>query len=114
MTLLNGKQIKAVVDEPVLIETLYNVKEIYSRIGPEFMIALDVALANGGSEAIAESFYSVMDAQKQRCHQSNPIMELGTKIDWLLPHVGNHTERLVEEILGKSPFTTIERFQVNR
>ena len=106
MTLLNGKQIKAVLDEPVLIETLYNVKEIYSRIGPEFMIALDVALANGGSEAIAESFYSVMDAQKQRCHRS--------KIDWLLPHVGNHTERLVEEIIGKSPFTTIERFQVNR
>lgn len=101
LTLLNGKQVKAVLDEPVLIETLYNVKEIYSRIGPEFMIALDVALATGGSEAIAESFYSVMDAQKQRCHQSNRIMELRAKIDWLLPHVGNHKERLVEGIAKK-------------
>ena len=114
LILLNGKQFKAILDEPVLIETLYNVKEIYSRIGPEFVIALDVALATGGSEAIAESFYSVMDAQKQRCHESNRIMELRAKIDWLLPHVGNHTEHLVEGIIGKSHFTNIERFQVNR
>ena len=99
--MLNGKQVKAFLDEPVLIETLYNVKEIYSRIGREFMIALDVALATGGSEAIVESFYSVMDVQKQRCHQSNPIMELRAKINWLLPHVGNHTERLVEGIANK-------------
>ena len=56
LTLLNGKQVKAILDELVLIETLYNVKEIYSTIGPEFMIALDVALATSGSEAIVESF----------------------------------------------------------
>ena len=60
LTLLNRKKVKAVFDKPVLIETLYDEKEVYSKIGPEFMIALDVDLATGGSEAVAESFYSVI------------------------------------------------------
>ena len=101
VTLLDGKEVTAFLDEPLLVETLYNVKEVYSRIGPEFMVALDIARSTGGSEAIAESFYSVMDTQRQRCHQSNRIMELRTKIEWLLPPVGNHSEQLIEGIAAK-------------
>ena len=101
LTLLNGKEVVAFLDEPLLVKTLFTVKEVYSKIGPEFMIALDVAIASGGSEAIAESFYAVMGTQKQRCHQSNDIMDLRTKIDWLLPYVGNQTDHLVEGIAKK-------------
>ncbi len=101
LTLLNGKEVVSFLDEPLLVKTLFTVKEVYSKIGPEFMIALDVAIASGGSEAIAESFYAVMGTQKQRCHQSNNIMDLRTKIDWLLPYVGNQTDPLVEGIAKK-------------
>ncbi|CAB3980634.1 Hypothetical predicted protein [Paramuricea clavata] len=56
LTLLNGKKIKAVLDESKLIEMLYTVESIYTKLGPEFMLSLDIAMASGGSEAIAESF----------------------------------------------------------
>lgn len=98
VTLLNGTKVKAVLDEPKLIETLYTVENIYTKLGPEFMLSLDIAIASGGSEAIAESFYAVMDTQPQQCHQSNKIMELRTKIDWLVPYIGNNTDNLVEGI----------------
>ncbi|CAB4012202.1 Hypothetical predicted protein, partial [Paramuricea clavata] len=55
-------------------------------------------MASGGSEAIAESFYAIMDMQQQRCYQSNKILELRTKLDWLLPHIGNNTDNLVEDV----------------
>ena len=101
LTLLDGKKVKAVLDEPMLIEKLYTVESIYTKLGPEFMLSLDVAIASGGSEAIAESFYAVMDTQRQRCHQSNKIMELRTKIDWLVPYIGNCTDNLIEGIAQK-------------
>ncbi len=65
------------------------------------MIALDVALASGSSEVLAESFYSVMSIQKQRSRQSNTMIELRTKIDWLLPYVGNCTENIEAGIAKK-------------
>ncbi len=101
LKLLNGKEVRAFLDEAQLVEALFTVQELYSRIGPECMIALDVALASGGSEAIAESFYSIMGIQKHRCHQSNQIIELRTKLDWLLPFVGNCTENVVGGIAKK-------------
>ncbi len=101
LTLLDGKKVKAVLDEPKLIETLYTTEKIYTKLGLEFMLSLDVAIASGGSEAIAESFYAMMDTQRQRCHQSNKIMELRTKIDWLLPCIGNNTDNLIEGIAKK-------------
>ncbi len=101
LTLLNGKKIKAALDESKLIEILYTVESIYIKLGPELMLSLDIAVASGGSEAIAESFYAIMDTQRQRCHQSNKILELRTKLDWLLPQIGNNTDNLVEGIARK-------------
>ena len=65
---LNGKETKAVLDESKLIEVLYTVESIYTKLGPEFMLSVDIAISSGGSEAIAESFYAIMDAQRQHCH----------------------------------------------
>ena len=101
LTLLNGEQVKAVLDESKLIKIMFTVESIYSKLGPEFMLSLDIAIASGGSEAIAKNFYGMMDAQRQRCHQSNEIMELRTKIDWLVPCIGNNTDSLVEGIAQK-------------
>ncbi len=98
LMLLDGKKVNAVLDETKLIDVLYTVKDVYSKVGPEYMVALDVALASGGSEAIVEGFYSVMAIQKQRCHQSNRMIELRSKIDWLVPYVGCNTDKLVDGI----------------
>eukprot|EP00794_Sanderia_malayensis_P004288 gene4288-4857_t len=35
-------------------------KDVYVKVGTEYVVALDVALGSGGSEAVVESFYSVM------------------------------------------------------
>ena len=101
LTLLKGKKIKAVLDESKLIEMLYTVESVYTKLGPEFMLSLNIAMASGGNEAIAERFYAIMDTQRQRCHQSNLILELRTKLVWLLPHIGNNTDNLVECIAQK-------------
>ena len=50
------------------------------------------------SEAIVEGFYSAMAIQKQRCHRSNRMIELRSKIDWLVPYVGCNTDKLVDGI----------------
>ena len=77
LKLLNGKKIKAVLDESKLAEILYTVESVYTKLGPEFVLSLDMAMASGGSEAIAESFYAIIGTQGQWCHQSNRILELG-------------------------------------
>jgi hypothetical protein len=48
---------------------------------------LDVALSLGGSEAIVESFYGVMDSQQQCGGQDNDTLALRTKVDWCLPDI---------------------------
>ena len=101
LTLLKGKKIKAVLDESKLIEMLYTVESVYTKLGPEFMLSLNIAMASGGNEAIAERFYAIMDTQRQRCHQSNLILELRTKLVWLFRHIGNNTDNLVECIAQK-------------
>eukprot|EP00794_Sanderia_malayensis_P008611 gene8611-9538_t len=37
---------------------MYTVESVYSKLGLEFMLSLDIAIATGGTEAIAESFYA--------------------------------------------------------
>jgi hypothetical protein len=66
------KKIKAVLDESKLIEMLHTVESVYTKLGPEFMLSLNIPMASGGSEAIAESFYAIMDTQRR--HQ-----DLGAK-----------------------------------
>jgi hypothetical protein len=60
LTLFKGKKIKAVLDESKLIEMLYTLESIYTKLGPEFMLSLNTAMASGGSETIAESFYAII------------------------------------------------------
>jgi hypothetical protein len=45
------------------------------------MIAFDICMSMGGSEAVCESFYSVMATQRQ-VGQSNSTFEDRTLVDW--------------------------------
>ena len=53
--------------------------------GKEFCIALDVALAMSGSEAVVESYYSVMKIQKMEGGQLNDTLVERTNVDWCFP-----------------------------
>ena len=48
-------------------------------------IALDVALAAGGCEAVVEGFYSLMKAHKRAGGQGNKILVKRAVVDWSIP-----------------------------
>eukprot|EP00794_Sanderia_malayensis_P010136 gene10136-11171_t len=58
----SGNTVLWCFDEDFTTSTFYNNEEIYCSLGQEACLALDVALASGGCEAIVEGFYSVVKA----------------------------------------------------
>ncbi len=72
-----------------VIRALY-CKECLHRdpvVGQVAMTCLDVVLALGGPEAIAESFYSVMDTQWQYGSQNHSTLQDRTLLDWATSNV---------------------------
>ena len=65
--------------------TFYTNESVYNMAGPEFCIALDVALAMSGSEAVVESCYSVMKTQDMVGGQVNDTLVQRTNVDWSFP-----------------------------
>lgn len=63
------KPIHAELNEIAVYESIYCDEETYSAIGIEGCIA--IALAKGGTEAVVESFYSVMKSQQSIGNQTN-------------------------------------------
>ncbi len=59
------------------------------------MTAFDIALSIGGSEAIVETFYSVMDTQRQ-VQQHHATLEARTILDWAAGNVLN-SEDIIKE-----------------
>lgn len=70
--------------EQHFIKFLYTDKNVYSRLGKELCFVLDFAFNLGGTEAMAESFYSVMISQLKN-NQSNDTMDMRTLIDFCFP-----------------------------
>lgn len=64
---------------------MYTNETVYSRFGKHFCLMYDVAVAKGGTEAIVESVYSVMDSQKQSGRQSNETLVNRSIVDWHCP-----------------------------
>ena len=75
----------AILDQATALSTFYTSDGIYSMAGKEFCIALDVALAMSGSEAVVESYYSVMKTQKMEGGQLNDTLVERTNVDWCFP-----------------------------
>jgi hypothetical protein len=89
MNLLFQRQGSKVID--VCDDGLYNAMlkhpAVYLMAGVEACTCFDVALNCGGTEAVVESYYSVMGTQRQDGGQNNETLALRTKLDWLLPNI---------------------------
>ena len=75
------------LDEDKVIELLFEEHALYSAVGRMGMICLDVAHALGGSEAIVETYYSVMKHQAKDGGQSNEVLQNRTLADWSCPNI---------------------------
>ncbi len=76
LTFGSEKPIHAELNEPAVYSSIYCNEEIYSAIGIESCVAIDIALAKGGTEAVVESLYSVMKSQQSTGGQSNETLAL--------------------------------------
>ena len=85
--LSNEEKMKVFFDEVALIEALYTDSSFYSAIGQEFCLVFDIFYAKSGTEAVAESFYRVVEKQDMEGGQTIDILMNSAKIDWYLPSV---------------------------
>ena len=60
---------------------------LYFQIGQEFCIVFDIMYAKTATEAVAESFYRVVEAQEMDGGQSLDVLGNRTKVDWCCPSV---------------------------
>ena len=65
-----------------LLALIHKNKSIYTDIGKEFCIALDVALGSSRCEAIVEGFYILVNVHKRSGGQSNEILVPRALVDW--------------------------------
>ena len=72
----SGKIALTVVNEDKVFEGIYRNDTIYSLIGPEGCVAVDISLGKGGTEAVVESVYSAMGSQNQLGPISNETLTL--------------------------------------
>ena len=73
------------LDQAAVFSTFYTDEAIYNMAGREVGLALDVALAMSGSEAVVESYYSFMKSQKMEEGQLNETLVERTNVDWCFP-----------------------------
>ena len=84
-------------DEIAAFSSMFTNEEIYDRIGREMCIAVDIAMAMSGSEAVVESYYSVMKTQTMPGGQLNDTLVQRTNIDWCFPKA-NQCEETIKEV----------------
>jgi hypothetical protein len=75
---------------------------LYDKAGSVAMTSFDIATSIGGSEAIAESFYSVMDTQRQ-VRQLHTTLENRTILDWATSNMLNR-----EDVISKAAKLYVE------
>ncbi len=85
VSLSDGLSFTAVLQEEDIIQMLYCNPAFFGAVGREFCIIFDIFYAKAGTEAIAESFYKVMDTQEKDGGQSQNVLTMRTKVDWCLP-----------------------------
>ena len=81
-----GNTIEAFIDEEVMIKLFYTNKDIYEALGQECCLALDIALAKSGCEAIVDGFYSVVKSHTKSGGQSNKVLMERAVVDWAIPN----------------------------
>lgn len=92
----NHPTFQAVVEESKVVILLYTDGTLYGIAGTVAMTAFDIAMSLGGSEAIVESLYSVMDTQR-KVRQHHTTLEDRTIVDWSTSNVLN-----IEDIVSRA------------
>ncbi|CAB4018432.1 Hypothetical predicted protein [Paramuricea clavata] len=87
---------KVRLSEKCVYTSFYSNKVLYDIAQPPPCALLDIVLAKGGPEAIAESFYNTMRNQQQSGGQSNDTLARRTKVNWCLPSL-KHCEKIIKE-----------------
>ena len=82
-----GTTLDIVLQEDAVIHALCIDSSFYSLVGQEFCLLFDIMYAKTGTEALAESFYCVVEKQEMEGKQSLDVLALRSKIDWCLPPV---------------------------
>lgn len=93
---LNHSAFQATVDEGKVVSLFYTDESLFGIAGTVAMTAFDIAMSLGGSEAIVESFYSVMDTQR-KVRQQHATLEDRAILDWSTSNVLN-----VEDVVRKA------------
>lgn len=99
----NSEKMKILFDEQAFIESLYTDSSFYSVVGQEFCLIFDIFYAKSGTEAVAESFYQVVEKQEMEGGQTMGVLMNRAKIDWRLPSV----------IQCESALTEIAKLHIN-
>ena len=73
--------------EDQFIRCLYTDSRVYSQIGQEFCTVFDKISAKTVTEAIAESFYRVVEKQEMDGGQSLVVLGNHAKVDWCFPSI---------------------------
>jgi hypothetical protein len=87
LELSNGETMEVLFQEEKIITALYCDSSFYSVIGLEFCLVFDIMYAKTGTEAVAESFYRVIEKQEMDGGQSHEVLVNRSKVDWSLPPV---------------------------
>ena len=99
MVFSDGKVQKVRLQEQRVYQSFYSKKEIHDIAKPPSCALLDIVLAKGGPEAIAESFYNSMQNQQQSGGQLNETLARRTKVNWCLPSL-KHCDEIIEEAVA--------------
>ena len=92
----NHPTFQAEVEESKVVSLLYTDETLYDIAGSVSMTAFDIAMSLGGSEAIVESMYSVIDTQR-KVRQHHTTLEDRTILDWSISNILN-----VEDIVSRA------------
>ena len=84
------------LDDQQMWLNIYTESAVYSAIGPEGCVILDVAYNIGGSEAIAETYFGIMENQKQD-NASHDTVDMRSLISYTMPDVSN-CEKALDKI----------------
>ena len=71
-----GTTLDVVLQEDAVIHALYTDSSFYSLVGQEFCLLFDIMYAKTGTEALAESFYCVVEKQEMEGKQSLDVLAL--------------------------------------
>ena len=92
----DGEEHTVRLHEQSVYASFYSQEEVYSIAKAPSCVMVDVVLAKGGPEAIAESYYSAMRAQQQSGGQANDTLARRTKLNCCLPSL-RKCESIIKE-----------------